>query len=103
MIFMIIFLVFFFFPSHLSADGASLSFRRSSASVHTGRFKGALVMTERPVAFPVWQEVRTPTEEILLFVILLKSKRKRKKRKRERAALVPAQTSEGAVVLLHLT
>lgn len=79
---MIMFLVFFF-SSGLSAHGASVSFRRSSASVHTGRFKGAWVMTERPVAFPVWQEVRTPTEEILLFVTLLKSKEKGKKRKRE--------------------
>lgn len=34
-------------------------------------------MTECPVAFPVWQEVRTPTEEILLFVILLKIEGKR--------------------------
>lgn len=39
-------------------------------------------MTERPVAFPVWQEVRTPTEEILLFVILLKIEGKGEKKRK---------------------
>lgn len=48
----------------------------------TKPFKGGWAMTERPVAFPVWQEVRTPTEEILLFVILLKIEGKGEKKEK---------------------
>lgn len=60
-------------------------------------------MTERPVAFPVWQEVRTPTEEILLFVILLKSKGKgEKKKKREQLwCLHRLQTELWSSSILH--
>lgn len=86
-LFMMVFLFFFFFLGP-TADGVSFSFRRSSASLNPGRLR--LKGPERwrnvlfHVAFLGRQEVRTPTEEILLFVILLKIEGKWKKREEKR-------------------
>lgn len=83
-LFMMVFLFCFFLGP--TADGVSLSFRRSSASLNPGRLrlKGPERNVLLHVAFPGWQEVRTPTEEILLFVIMLKIEGKWKKRKEKR-------------------